>query len=87
MKTRKIPMRMCLGCRSMFPKKELTRIVQDKDGNVSLDATGKKQGRGAYICRNSQCLKKAVKARAIQKAFELPFSSDVLAQIQKELED
>jgi uncharacterized protein len=87
LKTRKIPMRMCVGCRNMFPKKELIRIVQNKDGEVSIDTTGKKPGRGAYLCRNSECLKKAVKTKAIHRSFEHPVDNEVFNTIMKELEE
>lgn len=76
---RKIPMRMCAGCGEMKPKKELVRVVKapqkpDETGNlppadISLDLTGKKPGRGAYLCKNAECLKKARKARRFEKAF------------------
>ena len=59
MKTKKIPMRLCLGCNEAKPKKEMIRVVRDKDGEISLDTTGKKSGRGAYICRNTECFKAA----------------------------
>ena len=63
MPTRRIPMRKCTGCNEMKPKKELVRVVRSPEGEVSLDLTGKKPGRGAYVCRNLECLKKARKAR------------------------
>ena len=61
MKTKKIPMRMCTGCGEMFDKRELVRVVKSPEGEVSLDLTGKKAGRGAYVCKNAECLKKARK--------------------------
>ncbi len=69
-KPRKTPMRMCVGCREMKPKKELLRAVRSPDGAVSLDATGKKAGRGAYVCYNAECLKKALKQRQLDRALE-----------------
>ena len=63
MKTKKIPMRMCLGCGEMKPKRELIRVVKSKEGDISLDLTGKKSGRGAYICKSVECFEKARKAR------------------------
>ncbi|HNW85491.1 MAG TPA: YlxR family protein [Candidatus Limiplasma sp.] len=69
-KPRKIPMRMCVGCREMKPKKELLRAVRSPEGDVSLDATGKKAGRGAYVCYNAECLKKALKQRQLDRALE-----------------
>lgn len=65
MKTKKIPMRMCLGCGEMKPKRELIRVVKSKEGDISLDLTGKKSGRGAYICKSVECFEKARKARKV----------------------
>ncbi len=70
MKPRKIPMRMCVGCREMKPKKELLRVVRTPEGEVLIDLTGKKSGRGAYICASSACLAKARKQRQLERAFE-----------------
>ena len=70
LKPKKIPMRMCVGCHEMKPKKELTRIVRSPEGEVSLDPTGKKSGRGAYLCGDINCLKKARKTRALERKFE-----------------
>jgi len=69
-KPRKNPMRMCVGCREMKPKKELLRAVRSPEGEVSLDPTGKKAGRGAYVCFNAECLKKALKQRQLDRALE-----------------
>ncbi|MDR1589592.1 MAG: YlxR family protein [Oscillospiraceae bacterium] len=71
---KKTPMRMCLGCREMKPKRELIRVVRSPEGVVSLDFKGKSPGRGAYLCRNADCLKRAVKSRALSRAFgaEIP---------------
>ena len=66
---KKIPMRQCLGCREMKPKKELIRVVRSPEGNISLDFRGKASGRGAYVCPKSQCLKKAIKTKALERAF------------------
>ena len=70
MKPRKIPMRMCVGCREMKPKKELLRVVRTPEGEVMIDLTGKKAGRGAYICPSSACLNRARKQRQLERAFE-----------------
>lgn len=72
MKQKKIPLRMCVGCREMKPKRELLRIVKSKEGEISLDTTGKKAGRGAYICKEETCFKKAQKQRQLERAFECP---------------
>ena len=65
---KKIPLRMCVGCREMRPKRELVRVVCSKDGQISVDLTGKAAGRGAYVCPTEECLKKAVKTRALERA-------------------
>lgn len=85
MKTKKIPMRMCLGCGEMKPKKELVRVVKSKEGEISLDLTGKKAGRGAYICRDAQCLKKARKARRLEKSFACRISDEIYDSMEEEL--
>ena len=87
MKTKKIPMRMCLGCGEMKPKRELIRVVKSKEGDISLDLTGKKSGRGAYICKRSECLKKAVGSKALEKAFKVSIPAEVYEQLDKELRD
>ena len=66
---KKIPMRMCVGCRKMKPKRELVRIVCSKDGAIAVDETGKAAGRGAYVCPRRECLERAVKSRALERAF------------------
>ena len=70
MKPRKIPMRMCVGCQEMKPKKELLRVVRTPEGEVLIDPTGRKSGRGAYICASSECLARARKQRQLERAFE-----------------
>lgn len=67
---KKIPMRKCTGCREMKPKKELIRVVRSPEGVVSLDFKGKSPGRGAYICRNTECLKKAQKSKAFERSLD-----------------
>lgn len=64
---KRIPMRQCLGCREMKPKPELLRVVRSPEGEVSLDSRGKKPGRGAYVCPNAECLRRAVKSRALDR--------------------
>ena len=82
---KKIPMRMCLGCGEMKPKKELIRAVKSPEGEISMDLTGKKSGRGAYICRSSECFRKARKARRFEKAFSCQISEQVYDAMEKEL--
>lgn len=86
MKPKKIPMRMCVGCREMKPKRELIRVVRAPDGGVSMDPGGKKPGRGAYVCRNADCLKRAIKQRQLERQLEVQLSEEVAQQLQAELE-
>ncbi|MCH5192456.1 MAG: YlxR family protein [Oscillospiraceae bacterium] len=82
---KKIPMRMCLGCGEMKPKKELIRAVRSPEGEISIDLTGKKNGRGAYICRSAECFRKARKARRLEKSFSCKISDEVYDNMEKEL--
>lgn len=82
---RKIPMRMCIGCGEMKPKKELVRVVKDKEGNVSMDLTGKKAGRGAYVCPCPSCLEKAQKSNRLERAFSMRISDEVYDSLKKEI--
>ena len=81
LKPKKIPMRMCVGCREMKPKKELLRAVRSPEGTVSLDTTGKKPGRGAYCCYNADCLKRALKQGQLDRQLEVKLSPEVNAQL------
>lgn len=85
MKTRKIPMRMCLGCQEMKPKKELIRVVRTPEGTVELDPSGKRNGRGAYICPQVDCFKAAVKGKRFQKALEIELSPQVIEELERKL--
>ena len=67
---KKIPMRMCIGCGEHKPKRELVRVVKNKEGNISLDLTGKAQGRGAYVCRKKQCVELTIKKRLLNRSFK-----------------
>ena len=87
MKPKKIPMRMCLGCGEMKPKKELIRAVKSPEGEISLDFTGEKSGRGAYICRSSECFDKARKARRFEKSFSCRIDESVYEVMANELAD
>lgn len=86
-KKRKIPERQCLGCNEHKPKIELLRVVRTPDGEVVLDFTGKKSGRGAYICRNVSCLKKARKSKRIYRSLDVSIPEDVYDRMESELED
>ena len=74
---KKQPQRTCMGCNEKKDKKELIRIVKSSDGEISIDKTGKKDGRGAYICNNEECLKKVVKSKRLEKVFETPITEEI----------
>ena len=74
---KKIPMRQCVGCREMKPKKELVRVVRAQDGTCSVDTTGRAAGRGAYICPDPECARKAAKSHALDRAFEIKVAPEV----------
>ena len=82
---KKVPLRKCLGCMSSFPKKDLVRVLRTPEGEVIIDLTGKKSGRGAYICKNSACLKKAIKSKRIQSNLEVEIPESVTIELEKEL--
>ena len=83
---KKIPMRQCLGCREMKPKKELIRVVRSPEGEISLDFKGKASGRGAYICPDPQCLKKAVKSKALERAFSAQIPPEIYEKLNEQME-
>ncbi|MHB8928523.1 MAG: RNase P modulator RnpM [Bacillota bacterium] len=85
MKRRRVPLRLCLGCREMKPKKELIRVVRTPEGTVEIDLTGKKAGRGAYVCPDSACFDSAAKAKSLEKALEQSLSPEVLASLRNAL--
>ena len=87
MGTKKIAMRMCTGCREMKPKGALIRIVKTPEGEIRLDRTGKLNGRGAYVCKSAECLKKVQKSGALSRAFETQVPDEVFVQLEKELGD
>ena len=87
MKPKKIPMRMCVGCREMKPKRELIRVVRSPEGEVSMDPVGKKPGRGAYVCRNVDCLKRAIKQRQLERQLEVQLTAEVAQALQETLEN
>ncbi len=84
---RSIPMRKCTGCNEMKPKKELVRVVRSPEGDVSLDLTGKKPGRGAYVCRNAECMAKAKKAKRFDRAFSCEIPDEVYDRMEQELKN
>ncbi len=85
MKQKKIPLRMCLGCKEMKAKRELIRVVRNNEGEISIDLVGKKPGRGAYICKSADCLEKAIKAKRLDKAFETTIGSEVYDDLKSQL--
>ena len=84
-KPRKIPMRMCVGCREMKPKGTLLRVVKPQEGDARIDRTGKAAGRGAYVCESIECLKKAEKSRALERALETKIEADVYRQLEDQI--
>ena len=86
-KVRKIPMRQCMGCNEHKPKAELLRVVRSPEGEISLDFTGKKSGRGAYICRDVACLKKARRSRRIERNLECEIPEEIYDKMEQELTD
>ena len=86
MKPKKIPMRMCVGCREMKPKRELIRVVRSPEGAVSMDPVGKKPGRGAYVCRQEACLMRAIKQRQLERQLEVQLTPEVSEALRHERE-
>lgn len=87
MKIKKVPMRMCTGCGEMFDKRSLVRVVKSPEGEISLDLTGKKSGRGAYVCKNSECLKKARKKKAFERAFSVQIDEEIYNAMEEEMKN
>ena len=87
MKVKKIPLRMCTGCMEMKPKKELIRVVKSPEGEVSVDLTGKKSGRGAYVCKNPECLEKAFKAKRLSRNLDVVIDDEVYSRLRNEIEN
>ena len=86
MKPKKIPMRMCVGCREMKEKRELIRIVRTPDGEVALDPTGKKSGRGAYVCRQAECLRRSIRQKQLERQLEITLTPEVTDALTAEME-
>lgn len=83
--TKKIPERKCTGCQGRFPKSSLIRVLRTPEGSIVLDLTGKKSGRGAYICKNASCLKKARKARRLESSLECIIPDEIYDRMEEEL--
>ncbi len=84
---KKIPLRKCVGCSEMKPKKELIRVLKTENDEITIDLTGKKNGRGAYICHDEECLNKAIKTKGIDRSLKVTLSQDVYEKLKKELND
>ncbi len=82
-----IPKRTCIGCNEIKPKKELIRIVKNKEGNIFVDKTGKSNGRGAYLCDNMECLKKAMKTKRLERTFETTISDEIYKELENKFEN
>ena len=87
MAIRKVPLRKCIGCNTSKDKRELIRVVRNAEGEISIDTTGKKPGRGAYICKDAACLKLARKGKKLDKAFDVAISDELYARLEQELEN
>ncbi|MBI9012784.1 MAG: YlxR family protein [Clostridiales bacterium] len=87
MKARKVPLRKCLGCNEQKDKRELIRVVKNKDGEIFMDLTGKANGRGAYICKSIECYEKAYKRKSLERALQTAVSKEVYESMHKELEN
>ena len=85
LKQRRVPMRMCVGCREMKPKKELLRVVKSPEGVIAFDRVGKAPGRGAYVCKSAECLAKAVKTHALERQLECSVYEEVFSQLSAQL--
>ena len=87
MQQKKIPQRQCMGCRERKEKRELIRVVRAPDGGVSLDFRGKAPGRGAYICPDMACLKKAIRSKALERSLEVAIPDEIYARLEQEMEE
>lgn len=84
---KKVPMRKCVGCQEMKSKKEMLRIIRTQEGEFLLDATGKKNGRGAYICPSSECLSKAIRQKGLERSFKQSIPQDVYEMLEREMRE
>ena len=87
MRVKKIPLRQCIGCGEMKSKKEMIRVIKTAEGEILLDATGRKNGRGAYLCPSMECFKKAVKGRGLERSFKMAIPREVYETLEKEMEE
>ena len=82
-----LPMRTCIGCNQIKPKKELIRIVKNKENEITIDKTGKANGRGAYICDNAECLEKAIKSKRLERSFETQINPEIYDELRKSMNE
>ena len=87
MSVKKIPLRQCIGCGEMKSKKEMIRVIKTAEGGILLDAAGRKNGRGAYLCPSMECFKKAVKGRGLERSFKMAIPREVYETLEKEMEE
>ena len=86
MSMKKVPLRQCIGCQEMKSKKEMIRVIKTADEEILLDATGRKNGRGAYLCPSMECMKKAVKSKGLERSFKMAIPKEVYDALEKEME-
>lgn len=84
--TKKIPLRKCIGCGEMKDKREMMRVLKSADNAITIDTTGKKNGRGAYLCYSQECLEQAMKNRGLERSFKMAISKEVYEALQKEFD-
>ena len=84
---KKVPMRQCIGCQEMKSKKEMIRVIRTPEGEICIDATGRRNGRGAYVCRDLTCLKKAAKNHGIERSLKMQIPEDVYLRLEEEMKD
>ena len=84
---KKVPMRQCVGCHNMVSKREMIRVIKTSDGQIMLDATGKKNGRGAYICNSRECLEKAIKSRSLERSLKAAIPSEIYDSLKEALDN
>ena len=87
MSIKKVPLRQCIGCQEMKNKKEMIRVIKTAEDEIMLDATGRKNGRGAYLCPSMECLKKAVKGKGLERSFKMAIPKEVYETLEKEMEE
>ena len=85
--SKKMPVRRCVGCQEMKNKKEMIRVIRTPEGEFELDATGKKNGRGAYLCPSRECLERAVKSKGLERSFKQAIPPEVYSRLEKEMDD